>query len=149
MPPNDPKLSLTEKTVNRFIAQANRLYEQEQRDKTSLLGEYVRRLVGWSRGGLNGEVERPHSVVRMGYAGSRFRCLRRPATINPIKPDPNNQIVAGAGIGARWRDTNGASKLKSSGSSRVPDSLINAVQGVPTGVVQPVVKRHEKPPAAF
>ena len=52
--------------MNRFIAQANRLYEQEQRDKTPLLGEYVRRFVGWSKGGLNGEVERPHLVVQMG-----------------------------------------------------------------------------------
>ena len=88
-------------------------------------------------------------VYRWVYVIVLFWCIRRPTPINPIKPDPNNQTVAGAGIGARWRDTNGASKVKSSGSRRVPVSFINAVQRVPARAVQPVVTRHEKPPAAF
>ena len=66
--------------------------------------------------------------------------MRRPAPVNPSKPDPNNQTVGGIGIGAGWsdwRDTTGASKEKSLGvPMRNPVSLTLPVQVRPADVVQ-------------
>jgi len=45
-------LSVAEKTIEKFLAHAVRLYEQEQEEPcgSPLLGSYVRRWVGWLRG---------------------------------------------------------------------------------------------------
>ena len=47
-------MAVAKPTFERFVERATRLYEQEQRgyERTPLLGAYVRRWVGWARGGL-------------------------------------------------------------------------------------------------
>jgi hypothetical protein len=49
-----PVLEMAQATVEKFVEQATRLYEQgrRQRSKAPLLGAYVRRWLGWARGGL-------------------------------------------------------------------------------------------------
>ena len=56
-------------TIQRFVARAIRLYEQEreERDGSSALGMYVRRWVGWASGGL-GPPGGSGSVPRLVYA---------------------------------------------------------------------------------
>lgn len=47
-------LSIAETSIQKFAAQAYRLYEQGQRDRASapLFGKYVRRWLAWATGGL-------------------------------------------------------------------------------------------------
>ena len=47
-------LSVAEKTIEKFLARAVRLYEQEQKEPSAspLLGLYARRWCGWARSGL-------------------------------------------------------------------------------------------------
>ena len=47
-------LSVAEKTIEKFLARAVRLYEQEQEESSGspLLGLYVKRCWGWARSGL-------------------------------------------------------------------------------------------------
>ena len=47
-------VSVAEKTIEKFLARAVRLYEQEQRESfdSPLLGLYVKRWVRWLYGGL-------------------------------------------------------------------------------------------------
>jgi RNA-directed DNA polymerase len=53
-------LELAEATIERFIEQATRLYEQGRRErvKAPLLGRYVRRWLGWAKGGLQADQSR-------------------------------------------------------------------------------------------
>lgn len=46
-------------TVQRAIECVARLYEQERRGRTALVGPYLRRWTGWVRGGLGGLCVRP------------------------------------------------------------------------------------------
>ncbi len=48
------ELSLAEKTIERFMARATRLYEQEPREAcaSTRFGLYVRRWIGWARSGI-------------------------------------------------------------------------------------------------
>jgi hypothetical protein len=47
-------LQLAQATIEKFVEQATRLYEQGRRErrKAPLLGRYVRRWLGWANGGL-------------------------------------------------------------------------------------------------
>ncbi len=49
-------LRVAKATIERFVARATRLYEQEREDRegSSALGMYVRRWNGWVKGGLGG-----------------------------------------------------------------------------------------------
>jgi RNA-directed DNA polymerase len=49
-----PALKLAQATIEKFVEQATRLYEQGQKEqsKAPLLGAYVRRWMGWATGGL-------------------------------------------------------------------------------------------------
>ncbi len=49
-------LRVAKATIQKFVERAARLYEQEREepDGPSLLGQYVRRWVGWAEGGLGG-----------------------------------------------------------------------------------------------
>ncbi len=53
------ELSLAEKTIERFVARAVRLYEQgpEEAFVSAQLGLYVRRWVGWARSGGYGDIK--------------------------------------------------------------------------------------------
>jgi hypothetical protein len=53
-------LQLAQATVEKFVEQATRLYEQGQRErrKAPLLGQYVRRWLGWANGGMTESGER-------------------------------------------------------------------------------------------
>src|SRR5580704_941869 len=47
-------LKLAQATIEKFVEQATRLYEQGRRErrKAPLLGRYVRRWLGWANGGM-------------------------------------------------------------------------------------------------
>ena len=60
-------LAAAKATIQKYVERANRLYEQERTKgptNPSLLGEYVRRWVGWLRGGL-GEAAIPTCATRV------------------------------------------------------------------------------------
>ena len=57
-------LSVAKETVQRFVERATWLYEQERAEsrETPLLGQYVRRWLGWARGGL-GDKQKPRTAA--------------------------------------------------------------------------------------
>ena len=71
---------LASDAVQRFVERAARLYEQEQRDGSPPLGQYIQRWLGWARGGL-GEKLKPRTE-----AGLRT-VLNNLGTLNAYLPN--------------------------------------------------------------
>ena len=57
-------LTVAKKTVERFVARATRLYEQDRKELSgpSRLGMYLRRWVAWSGAGLGGAIYRSPTI---------------------------------------------------------------------------------------
>ena len=66
-------LTVASATVERFVERATRLYEQERVEsrETPLLGQYVRRWLGWARGGL-GDKRKPRTEAKISGEDPKF-----------------------------------------------------------------------------